>query len=331
MRFPLTYLRYFVELADARGASGPAVLAGTGLDVDAGDGENIWLSLEQLSVFLDNCERTLGVGWHIQAMLKLELTHHGPLGAAAGSAATLGAALDVVAQFIELRAPYVWLAPTRSSQALTLSFIQTHPLERHRAMLVETAMLSIVRLIEKVRGRAAGGLSLRFDTPSPIYADQFSTLEQISVSFDCAATSLEVPESWLNDINLMADAALHDLALQACHSQLQALVGRSPLEARLRARLLQQAGGAPSLATLAGELNMSSRSLIRKLKQGGTSYQAIVDDIYQNFAKHQLRHTSLSVAQIGYDLGYADPSNFGRAFRTWTGQSPGAYRRQADQ
>ena len=304
------------------------MLSGTGLAVDAGDGENIWLSLEQLNAFLDNCERTLGKGWHIEAMLKLELAHHGPLGAAAGSASTLQRALEVVAQYIELRAPYAWLVPHRTERTLSLSFIETHSLPRHRSMLIETALLSIVRLIEKIRGRAADGLCLKLDTPAPGYADGFSALEPCEVRFDCPATSLDVPLTWLEDVNLMADAALHEVALQACQSQLQQFVGRSPLEAQLRARLLREVGGAPSLASLAGELNMSSRSLIRKLKLDGTSYQSIVDDVYQHFAKHQLRHTRLTVAQIGYGLGYADPSNFGRAFRAWTGVSPGEYRRQ---
>lgn len=322
-------MRYFVDLAGARGASTQDVLAGTGLAVDAGDGENIWLSLEQLNAFLDNCEHTLGPGWHIDAMLQLELAHHGPLGAAAGSAATLQSALDVVAQYIELRAPYAWLVPHRKSQTLSLSFVETHPLRRHRSMLIETALLSIVRLIEKIRSRPADGLCLKLDTPAPCYADGFSALAPCEVCFDCPATSLDVPLSWLEDVNLMADAALHEVAVQACQSQLQQFVGRSPLEAQLRARLLREVGGAPSLASLAAELHMSSRSLIRKLKVEGTSYQSIVDDVHQHFAKHQLRHTSLTVAQIGYDLGYADPSNFGRAFRAWTGVSPGEYRRQA--
>lgn len=301
------------------------------MSLGAAEGENVWLTLEQLSVFLDNCERTLGAGWHVEAMLELELAHHGPLGAAAGSAATLGDALNVVAHFIELRAPYAWLSVQRSSSTLTLSFIQTHSLHRHRSMLVETAMLSMIRLIEKIRGRVDCGLRLEFDTAVPPYAEHFRNVVPAQVRFACEKTTLVVPAAWLSDANLMADSALHEVALQACRSLLEQLAGRSPLESQLRARLLSTEGVKPSLAALAQELNISPRSLIRKLKQKGTSYQSIVDDIHQNVAQHQLRHSSLSVAQIGYNLGYADPSNFGRAFRAWSGMSPGEYRRQADQ
>lgn len=48
----------------------------------------------------------------------------------------------------------------------------------------------------------------------------------------------------------------------------------------------------------------------------------------REFAIHYLRDTDMRVGEIATLLGYGDPSNFGAAFRTWTGKSPRAYRRK---
>ena len=71
------------------------------------------------------------------------------------------------------------------------------------------------------------------------------------------------------------------------------------------------------------------RTLIRRLKRGATSYKAILEDVRRTLAVDFLLHSEMSVASIAYRLAYHDPSNFGRAFRSWFGISPGQYRARA--
>lgn len=79
---------------------------------------------------------------------------------------------------------------------------------------------------------------------------------------------------------------------------------------------------------IAKTLNMSERSLNSKLRDSGTSYQEIMEELRTQLAYEYLDRKHLSLTQIGYQLGFSDTSSFARAFRRWTGQSPSEYRNQ---
>ncbi len=77
----------------------------------------------------------------------------------------------------------------------------------------------------------------------------------------------------------------------------------------------------------AREMGMSSRTLRRKLTEQGSSFQQVVDECRMRQAVFEFRvRPDLSIAQIALRLGYAEHSNFTRAFHRWSGVSPQAYR-----
>lgn len=84
--------------------------------------------------------------------------------------------------------------------------------------------------------------------------------------------------------------------------------------------------GLPDLLTTANLMHMSKRTLMRKLKQEGTSYQQIKDLVRRDTAIFFLAQQHLSVAEIAEKIGYSDPAVFARAFKAWTGLSPVEYR-----
>jgi AraC-like DNA-binding protein len=89
-------------------------------------------------------------------------------------------------------------------------------------------------------------------------------------------------------------------------------------------RLLPQ--GEPRREVVAQALHLSQRTLQRRLQEEGTSYQQLLDDTRRELAEQYLGQVSLTLLEIAYLLGFADPSNFFRAFRRWFGETPGEYR-----
>lgn len=85
-------------------------------------------------------------------------------------------------------------------------------------------------------------------------------------------------------------------------------------------------GGVPSLRDIAQRLCMSERTLRRRLRDLGTSYQRIIEDVRVQMAKGFLCDPSLSTQTIAERLGYAETSNFRIAFKRWTGASPQRFR-----
>lgn len=89
-------------------------------------------------------------------------------------------------------------------------------------------------------------------------------------------------------------------------------------------RLLPQ--GEPKRQTVASALSMSTRTLQRRLQEEHTSFQQLLDETRRELAMQLLRQRNLTLLEVAYLLGFADPSNFFRAFKRWFGMPPGQYR-----
>lgn len=81
----------------------------------------------------------------------------------------------------------------------------------------------------------------------------------------------------------------------------------------------------PSFEALTGLLNMSARTLRRRLEREGTSYQRIKDNARRDVAIELLSRQGMTVSEVAELVGFSDPSAFHRSFKKWTGQSPGSY------
>ena len=90
------------------------------------------------------------------------------------------------------------------------------------------------------------------------------------------------------------------------------------VERLLRSRLRQQ----PRLLDVARTLNLSERSLRRKLAESGRIFREIHDRVRAERALELLRAGQLSVAEIGSEIGFSDPREFRRASKRWTGMPP---------
>jgi AraC-like DNA-binding protein len=88
----------------------------------------------------------------------------------------------------------------------------------------------------------------------------------------------------------------------------------------------QLAHGEPDRAQLASTLHLSERTLQRRLADEGCSYKQLLNDTRQQLAERYLSSGDLPAAEIALLLGYSEPSVFFRAFRQWTGLTPGEYR-----
>lgn len=104
---------------------------------------------------------------------------------------------------------------------------------------------------------------------------------------------------------------------------------RNAIGERVKARLVDALPAGPvSEADMASSLNLSVRSLQRRLSEEDTSYKGVLDDTRRDLALTYLGNSRLSINEVTYLLGFSDPSNFTRAFKRWSGQTPSQYRVQ---
>jgi AraC-like DNA-binding protein len=82
------------------------------------------------------------------------------------------------------------------------------------------------------------------------------------------------------------------------------------------------------LPMIAQDLNLTQRTLQRKLREANTSFQTVLDETRHELACNYLQQAHLNLAEIAFMLGFQEQSSFNHAFKEWQGINPGAYREQ---
>ena len=109
--------------------------------------------------------------------------------------------------------------------------------------------------------------------------------------------------------------------------QLEQKHGRVSMTSRVKKALTEALpGGSTSVEGMARRLNISKRSLQRRLSEESTSFKELLRETRFELAKRYLKASGLSVQEISYLLGFRDCSSFFRAFSGWAGVTPGDYR-----
>lgn len=106
----------------------------------------------------------------------------------------------------------------------------------------------------------------------------------------------------------------------ALRQRLSELDAHASVTDRLRGALLEALpAGEVSMAVLGRKMGLSSRTLQRRLQEEGTTFQRTLDELRTELARHYLKQSSMSGAEISFLLGFEDPNSFFRAFQRWTG------------
>lgn len=200
---------------------------------------------------------------------------------------------------------------------------------RPGALVDETAIAALIQLTREFTGRPVRALAVDFVNPRPAdvrpYEDFFGgpvRFGQPSTRVVLAARDLALPLRG-------ADAALLALLDAQAERLLQEVAAvTGPLAVWRQALVGLIRSGRTQLADLADNLQMSPRSLQRRLAEQGISFQALLGQTRQQLAEAYLRDASVELAEVALLLGYSEQSASTRAFRQWTGQAPLQWRRQ---
>jgi AraC-like DNA-binding protein len=184
----------------------------------------------------------------------------------------------------------------------------------------------------------AGGMSFLRELCGPLFAPSevlvshakpadtqpYRNLFRVTPRFNSEASALRFSASWLDKALAGRDAARLRVALEEAER-----AGRGNLVQRvcraLRFMLLQGRNSGDEVAQM---LAMHRRTLNRRLKACGTTFQAVLDEVRFEVACELLADREIALDDIAAALGYAGVSPFMRTFRRWTGTTPGQWRRE---
>ena len=151
-----------MQHAQTTGLQADSLLEGTSLVLQDLLQSDRGVTLEETRRVLANGAAHLGHGWHLSLAPRLTIPSHGPLGFAAVTAPSLGAATDVLLRYIAIRAPFLWLAGSQEDSTFVIRLHETLDMGVQRPALVELALLSIQALLEWPLGRDMTGAEITF-------------------------------------------------------------------------------------------------------------------------------------------------------------------------
>jgi AraC-like DNA-binding protein len=165
----------------------------------------------------------------------------------------------------------------------------------------------------------------QFMHPRPRDTAPFKRAFASPVRFGAERNALLFDARWLDHRIASADPVMRRM-LEARISELETDT-HAELPARVRgvARALLLAGDA-SCEAAAQRLAMTRRTFHRRLAAHGVSYETLLDQLRFEIARQLLRHSAASLTEVSAALNYANVSAFTRAFRRWSGSTPGAWR-----
>lgn len=168
----------------------------------------------------------------------------------------------------------------------------------------------------------------RVDLAHPVAAppQSYARIFPAPVHFECDRSALWLHADWLRTpVRRDKTALRHWLA----HAQANVILPRHfdhRTTARVRQHLLFGRPRWSGLAATASALHVSTATLQRHLNAEGTSFQALKDKLRRDTAIVRLQADTISFYTLAQELGFGDATAFHRAFKRWTGRTPGSYR-----
>lgn len=193
----------------------------------------------------------------------------------------------------------------------------------------EFTLASLVVVASQLCGESVNALDAAFVHAAHDEDDVYRAIFGRVPRFMAPLSYLVLPSELLDRAVPAADPGLSRIV--TAHAE-QLLAACEPQQEDITLLVRQQlvkgmAHGVVTLQGVARHLNLSERSLQRRLDARGTCFASLMDDIRRELAMRYIANPSLALGEVAYLLGFADPSSFHRAFKRWTGMTPTAARR----
>ncbi len=192
--------------------------------------------------------------------------------------------------------------------------------------LVESLLVIWHRLSSWLIGQRIRLEETSFAYPQPAHATEYDLLFPGVRRFAAQQTGLRFQARYLDMPLLQDERALKHFLKHSPADLLARPVGGHSLASRIRRLLGRNCTDWPDLDSVARQLHCSPQTLRRRLREEGTSFQELKDNLRRDRAIYLLSRAELTIQTIAEQLGFSEPSAFHRAFKKWTDLTPGAYR-----
>jgi AraC-like DNA-binding protein len=242
---------------------------------------------------------------------------------------TLRQGLQSLLQFHRLlsHAPSIQLTERDNRVTLSSASLTGESLRVQR-LAAEMLVYGIYRIIHSFAPQARPE-RVSFEYAAPTYVNEYTRVFDRTERFNQPFTGIVFDQALMDAVSPYKDEDVHNALKVIAERRILRLTQREPFAVRVRDYIVQQGSThRMEMESVARALDMSARSLRRRLVAEGTSYHAVMNDALAIVAKQLLRNKQLTIQETAYEMGFAETSTFHRAFKRWTGMTPNTFREQ---
>jgi AraC-like DNA-binding protein len=172
-------------------------------------------------------------------------------------------------------------------------------------------------------GLAQTAKAVQVTHPAPAYRDEYERIYGAPVTFDSARNAVRIDEGVAAHRIQLQPRYTFGILSQHADALLKNLENSKTARGRVESLLLPVLHkGDANMDAVAQMMAMSRQTLFRRLKDEGTSFEKVLDDLRHRLALDYLRGRKVSVNETAYLVGFSEAAPFSRAFKRWTGKSP---------
>lgn len=323
------FVRTVVETLERSGTSRAELLARTGLDSACLDEPKAWLEVEECEQVLASAVALTGdeaFGLHLaeqMPVLSLDLFAH-----VTALAPTLREAVAIGAQFARLAIDGARLTAHDEGDTLVVrcAFPRVTPLWDRT--FAEFAMAGLARLARAFGGDRIFARRTSFEHERPSDDREYTRILGDHVRFRESETCITFARELADRRRLQHHPDLYSVLRAEAERRIDRIATGERIAAQLHRYLVSMSPACtPGMGRAARDLGMSERSLRWHLAAEGTSYREVLQSALEASADRMLRDPTRSITETAAALGFGDAPAFTKAFKRWTGTTPGKYRR----
>lgn len=239
---------------------------------------------------------------------------------------TVEAALENLLRYLYLHVHGAGARLERSGSTAFLGYEIYQPLAENAHQLEDAAVASACNILRELCGKDWGASEIWFTHHSPKDTKPYRQFFQAPLRFDREKSGIFFSARWLKRAVRTADPEL----LRLLGKQIDELEvnHRENFSEQVR-RVLHNAVLTRhcSAEEVAALFSMHSRTLHRRLKVEGTTYQSLVDETRYHISRQMLESSDAALSQVADVLGYTDVRTLNRAFKRWSGSTPAQWRK----
>ena len=316
-----------LDLAAAEGMNRAALIEAAGLRaVDLTDGDARVPVSTQIALWGLIAKGVSDPGFGVRGGASVKVRETGLLGYVISYSATLGAALcrlarysgilsDAVELTLEERRQHVALAPVNPALGFGLP------------LAVDFRLAALLGLCRQITGVTIVPSEIAFGYEQPSSTLEHRRFFRCPLRFGQPESKVVFLERDLALAVPQGDETLAGYLSEHAEQVLRSLVTGSSISERVRSAIWAAMGdGRPTLERIASALHLPARTLQRRLADEGTSLHREIEEIRKSMAIAMVRDRAISIDEVAFLLGYAEPSTLFRSFKRWTAMTPREFR-----